>query len=98
MLYGLFCRLGRPAADWATWRAAVTNEEVVRALELLDPPTWEGGDDDPALALKWGTLPEGYCRNYADGATNCPWRFDDNPPPSSPTKAMFELRHYQSGN
>ena len=36
--------------------------------------------DDPVLALPWGTLPEGYCRNYADGATNCPWRFDTTPP------------------
>ena len=30
--------------------------------------------------LPWGALPEGYCRNYADGATNCPWRFDTTPP------------------
>ena len=32
----------------------------------------------PGHQAGWGTLPEGYCRNYADGATNCPWRFDDD--------------------
>ncbi|MGE5263098.1 MAG: alpha-amylase family glycosyl hydrolase [Acidobacteriota bacterium] len=42
-----------------------------------DPKTGDPRYDDPALAMKWGALPEGYCRNYA-GATaqNCPWRFD----------------------
>ena len=40
-----------------------------------DPKTGDLRYDDPVLALPWGTLPEGYCRNYADGATNCPPRF-----------------------
>ncbi len=54
--------------------------------------------DDPVLALKWGTLPEGYCRNYADGDTNCPWRFDDTPPDWSPTKEQPRGRDYFGGD
>ena len=40
-----------------------------------DPKTGDLRYDDPVLALPWGTLPEGYCRNYSDGATNCQARF-----------------------
>ncbi|HMN62636.1 MAG TPA: glycoside hydrolase family 13 protein, partial [Anaerolinea sp.] len=54
--------------------------------------------DDPVLALPWGTLPEGYCRNYADGATNCPWRFDTTPPADSPTKEQPRGRDYMGGD
>jgi glycosidase len=54
--------------------------------------------DDPVLALPWGTLPEGYCRNYADGNTNCPWRFDDTPPDWSPTKEGPRGRDYMGGD
>ncbi|HEX5827283.1 MAG TPA: alpha-amylase family glycosyl hydrolase, partial [Candidatus Limnocylindrales bacterium] len=54
--------------------------------------------DDPVLRLRWGTLPEGYCRNYADGATNCPWRFDDTPPADSPTKEGPRGRDYFGGD
>ncbi|MCU0477141.1 MAG: alpha-amylase family glycosyl hydrolase [Chloroflexi bacterium] len=54
--------------------------------------------DDPVLRLPWGTLPEGYCRNYADGATNCPWRFDDSPPADSPTKESPRGRDYMGGD
>ena len=50
-----------------------------------DPQTGDIRYDDPVLRLAWGTKPEGYCRNYADGATNCPWRFDTTPPTDSPT-------------
>ncbi len=32
-----------------------------------DPKTGDVRYDDPVLRLAWGTLPEGYCRNYADG-------------------------------
>ena len=42
--------------------------------------------DDPVVKLTWGQNPEGYCRNYADAATACPWRFDDTPPADSPRK------------
>ena len=51
-----------------------------------NPKTGDIRYDDPVLKLPWGTLPEGYCRNYADGDTNCPWRFDTTPPDWSPTK------------
>ncbi len=42
-----------------------------------DPRSGDVRYDDPVIALPWGTLPEGYCRNYA-GATaeSCPWRFE----------------------
>jgi glycosidase len=63
-----------------------------------DPKTGEPRYDDPVLALPWGTLPEGYCRNYDDGATNCPWRFDDTPPDWSPTKESPRGRDYMGGD
>jgi glycosidase len=54
--------------------------------------------DDPVVRLSWGVKPEGYCRNYADGATNCPWRFDDTPPADSPTKEQPRGRDYYGGD
>ncbi|HEX5809630.1 MAG TPA: alpha-amylase family glycosyl hydrolase, partial [Anaerolineales bacterium] len=54
--------------------------------------------DDPVLALPWGTLPEGFCRNYSDGNTNCPWRFDDTPPDWSLTKEGPRGRDYFGGD
>ena len=63
-----------------------------------DPKTGDTRYDDPVLALGWGTLPEGYCRNYADGNTNCPWRFDNTPPDTSPTKEQPRGRDYFGGD
>jgi glycosidase/fibronectin type 3 domain-containing protein len=63
-----------------------------------DPHTGDVRYDDPVLKLPWGTLPEGYCRNYADGATNCPWRFDDMPPKDSPSKEQPRGRDYMGGD
>ena len=63
-----------------------------------DPRTGDVRYDDPVLALPWGTLPEGFCRNYADGATNCPWRFDTTPPADSPTKEQPRGRDYMGGD
>jgi glycosidase len=63
-----------------------------------DPETGDPRYDDPILALPWGTLPEGYCRNYADGATHCPWRFDDTPPDSSPAVEQPRGRDYFGGD
>jgi glycosidase len=54
--------------------------------------------DDPVLGLPWGTLPEGYCRNYSDGDVHCPWRFDDTPPDWSPTKEQPRGRDYMGGD
>lgn len=48
-----------------------------------DPHTGDARYDDPVLALPWNTLPEGYCHNYDDAATNCPWRFDNTKPAGS---------------
>jgi glycosidase/fibronectin type 3 domain-containing protein len=63
-----------------------------------DPQTGDPRYDDPVLKLPWGTLPEGYCRNYADGDINCPWRFDPNPPDWSPTKESPRGRDYMGGD
>jgi glycosidase len=63
-----------------------------------DPKTGDVRYDDPVLKLDWGILPEGYCRNYADGATNCPWRFDATPPDWSPTKEGPRGRDYYGGD
>jgi len=64
-----------------------------------DPKTGDVRYDDPVLKLpSWSTLPEGYCRNYADGATNCPWRFEPSPPASSPTKEQPRGRDYAAGD
>ena len=63
-----------------------------------DPETGDVRYDDPVIKLDWGTKPEGYCRNYADGATNCPWRFDTTPPPDSPTREQPRGRDYFGGD
>lgn len=63
-----------------------------------DPKTDDSRYDDPVLKLKWGILPEGFCRNYADGATNCPWRFDTTPPAYSPNKEQPRGRDYYGGD
>ncbi|CAN5752187.1 alpha-amylase family glycosyl hydrolase [soil metagenome] len=63
-----------------------------------DPKTGDVRYDDPVLRLPWGTLPEGYCRNYADAAGNCPWRFDSSPPDWSPDKEGPRGRDYMGGD
>lgn len=40
-----------------------------------DPKTGDIRYDDPVLKLSWGTLPEGYCRNYAVPDSQCAARF-----------------------
>ncbi len=54
--------------------------------------------DDPVLSLSWGTLPEGFCRNYTDSDTNCPWRFDATPPDWSPSVEGPRGRDYFGGD
>ncbi|HEU0245356.1 MAG TPA: alpha-amylase family glycosyl hydrolase [Candidatus Limnocylindrales bacterium] len=63
-----------------------------------DPKTGDSRYDDPVLRIRWGIQPEGYCRNHADGSTNCPWRFDDTPPADSPTKEQPRGRDYFGGD
>ncbi len=63
-----------------------------------DPRTGDHRYDDPVLALPWNTLPEGYCRNYTDGNTGCPWRYDTTPPDYSPTKESPRGRDYMGGD
>ena len=61
-----------------------------------DPKTGDIRYDDPVLKLDWGTLPEGYCRNYS--GVSCPWRFDDTPPADSPDKEQPRGRDYFGGD
>ncbi len=63
-----------------------------------NPKTGDIRYDDPVIKLKWGILPEGYCRNYSDAATNCPWRFDATPPDWSPLKEGPRGRDYYGGD
>jgi len=63
-----------------------------------NPKTGDVRYDDPVLKLPWGTLPEGYCRNYSDADTNCPWRFDATPPDWSPLKEGSRGRDYFGGD
>jgi len=63
-----------------------------------DPRTGDLRYDDPVIKLDWDTLPEGYCRNYTDANTNCPWRFDATPPDWSPTKEGPRGRDYMGGD
>ena len=63
-----------------------------------DPQTGDMRYDDPVLALDWGILPEGYCRNYTDAHGNCPWRFDDTPPDYSPVNESPRGRDYFGGD
>ncbi len=63
-----------------------------------DPKTGDPRYDDPVQTLAWGVKPEGYCRNYADGDANCPWRFDTTPPDYSPTKESPRGRDYYGGD
>jgi glycosidase len=63
-----------------------------------DPGTGDVRYDDPVIKLAWGVKPEGYCRNYADGDVNCPWRFDTTPPAYSPTKESPRGRDYFGGD
>jgi glycosidase len=63
-----------------------------------DPHTGDVRYDDPVIKLPWGTLPEGYCRNYTDATpATCPWRFDSNPPASSPLEQP-RGRDYMGGD
>ncbi len=63
-----------------------------------DPADGDIRYDDPVIVLPWNTLPEGYCRNYADAPENCPWRFDDTPPDSSPLIEGPRGRDYFGGD
>lgn len=63
-----------------------------------DPRTGDVRYDDPVLRLQWDVLPEGYCRHYADAATNCPWRFDSTPPDWSPLIEGPRGRDYYAGD
>jgi len=61
-----------------------------------DPRTGDLRYDDPVLKFQWGELPEGYCHNYADAATNCPWR--NNTPMNTGTIEQPRGRDYYGGD
>ncbi|HVZ18974.1 MAG TPA: alpha-amylase family glycosyl hydrolase, partial [Terriglobales bacterium] len=61
-----------------------------------DPKTGDLRYDDPVVAQNWLSLPEGYCHNYTDASTNCPWRF--NPPPDGGNIEQPRSRDYYGGD
>ncbi len=63
-----------------------------------DPKTGDARYDDPVLSLPWGTKPEGYCRDYADASTSCPWRFGPAPAGQNPTVEQPRGRDYFGGD
>jgi glycosidase/fibronectin type 3 domain-containing protein len=63
-----------------------------------NPHTGDPRYDDPVLKLPWGTLPEGFCTNYANAtAASCPWRFG-TPPAGSSVKEAPRGRDYMGGD
>jgi glycosidase len=91
---------GFEAPDWASDAVIyqIFPDRFRNGDSRNDPKTGDVRYDDPVLKLPWGTKPEGYCRNYADGGTSCPWRFDATPPDSSPTKEQPRGRDYMGGD
>lgn len=64
-----------------------------------DPRTGDQRYDDPVLKLAWGTLPEGYCRNYSGATTTtCPWRYQPVPPWGEGQKETPRGRDYFGGD
>jgi len=62
-----------------------------------DPSTGDVRYADPVLELPWGTLPEGYCRNYAGATvTSCPTRWGPAQTPDG--KEIPRGRDYQGGD
>ncbi|HET9435555.1 MAG TPA: alpha-amylase family glycosyl hydrolase, partial [Candidatus Limnocylindrales bacterium] len=59
-----------------------------------DPQTGDVRYDDPVIELEWGTLPEGYCRNYAVPDAACPQRFD----PTAGGREQPRGRDYMGGD
>jgi glycosidase len=91
---------GFEAPDWASHAVVyqIFPDRFRNGRASNDPHTGDVRYDDPVLKLAWGTPPEGYCRNYADGNVNCPWRFDATPPDWSPTKEAPRGRDYMGGD
>ena len=91
---------GFEAPDWAADAVIyqIFPDRFRNGRSSNDPRTGDIRYDDPVIKLDWGTKPEGYCRNYADGDANCPWRFDDTPPTNSPTKEQPRGRDYFGGD
>jgi glycosidase/fibronectin type 3 domain-containing protein len=96
----MFHDVGFTAPDWAASASIyqIFPDRFRNGRTNNDPKTGQVRYDDPVLRLPWGMLPEGYCRNYTDANTNCPWRFDSTPPPSSPTKEQPRGRDYYGGD
>jgi glycosidase/fibronectin type 3 domain-containing protein len=96
----MFHTPGFSAPDWAAGASIyqIFPDRFRDGRANNNPRTGDVRYDDPVLKLPWGILPEGYCRNYADAATSCPWRFDTTPPPSSPTVEQPRGRDYYGGD
>lgn len=96
----MFYKAGFRAPSWA--RDAVIYQifpdRFNNGRHSNDPKDGDVRYDDPVIKLPWGTLPEGFCRNYTDGNTNCPWRYDTTPPEWSPTREGPRGRDYYGGD
>ena len=89
----MFYKPGFASPDWAK-KAVIYQIFPDRFRNGRDDNNPKTGDlryDDPVLKLPWGTLPEGYCRNYAGATTStCPWRF--GAPPGAPANQLEQPR------
>ena len=96
----MFYQPGFAAPDWAKSASIyqIFPDRFRDGRADNNPKTDDIRYDDPVIKLPWGILPEGFCRNYSDGNTNCPWRFDDTPPDWSPTKEQPRGRDYFGGD
>lgn len=96
----MFYDPGFTAPDWAEGASIyqIFPDRFRDGRSSNNPQTGDIRYDDPVIRLAWNTLPEGFCRNYADGATNCPWRFDANPPADSPNMEQPRGRDYFGGD
>jgi glycosidase len=91
---------GFDAPDWPSGAVAyqIFPDRFRNGDPSNDPQTGDVRYDDPVLALPWDTLPEGYCRRYADARETCEWRFEDDPPAWSRNIEGPRGRDYMGGD
>ncbi|MBX7213180.1 MAG: alpha amylase N-terminal ig-like domain-containing protein [Thermoflexales bacterium] len=63
-----------------------------------DPHNGDARYDDPVVKWPWGTLPEGYCRNYTNALSICPWRTTPIPVWGTSLPETPRGRDYQGGD
>jgi glycosidase/fibronectin type 3 domain-containing protein len=95
----MFYKPGFTAPDWAKGAVIyqIFPDRFRNGRADNDPHTGDTRYDDPVLKLPWGAKPEGYCRNYSDGDTNCKPRFGVQPG-GDPNKEQPRGRDYMGGD